>query len=146
MLSHRSRNGPSSSLMASTTTTGCVDLLDQHIDGFPHQGMDDGLQLGEGRRIPKHQAAQLRSVDLATAVQDPLAKSEHDRVIAGRALGHGAMRETIGVDRVGPEVLQHSAHDALARGNIACQTNDELARALTPRCDLAAVNLQAILQ
>ena len=99
---------------------------DQQVDGVRDQRVDDRLEFLQGVRIGEGNLGHAAAVDLSLLVQDPIAEGLQHQVVAGGALGHGAMGQGIGVDAVGAKVLEHLAHDALARGDVAGQTDDVL--------------------
>jgi len=92
---------------------------DQHVDGLPDDRVGEGFEPGQRFRMAEGDRAQFRAVDALVFVQNPLPKGEDNRFVCRGAGSHDLVGQAIRVDRVGAQMLQHPAHQALAGRDVA---------------------------
>lgn len=81
-------------------------LSDQLARALPYGRMHDGVQVGEGLAIGKHDRTQRGSVESAIGADDIAAESRSDRVECGCARLDHLAREKIGVDVDGTALFE----------------------------------------
>ena len=104
---------------------GCCSMIDALVYLLDDCWMDSRFQPPQGGRIAKDDSTQLGPIYRATRSQDLWTKGFDYRAIR-RSVGlHHLVGNLIGINDASPQLGQHPSHFALARGDVAGQTDQE---------------------